>query len=247
MTARRAERTQPRATHLSLRGRQATRSRCRTRPARTRATRPRTGRPGSRRCRSSLVVTPRCGASKAPARRKHRRVAPGSAGDVHAVHAERFVPGADGHASLSIVDAWVDARTRGARAYARSTLPLARVFVGPNGLECGGPRRATESACRSSSGRRSTRSRTRPSPRRCARASGPSPPRRPSSAARTATAGICASRSVPLQAEARWSPWPPSPSCRRSASPRTHRTARRPSSAASASPIRCDSAPSPSP
>ena len=45
------------------------------------------------------------------------------------------MPGADGHASLSIVDAWVDARTRGARAYARSTLPLARVFVGPNGLE----------------------------------------------------------------------------------------------------------------
>lgn len=55
--------------------------------------------------------------------------------DVHAVHGERFVPGADGRASLSIVDAWVDARTRGVRAFARSSLPLARVFVGPNGLE----------------------------------------------------------------------------------------------------------------
>jgi hypothetical protein len=75
------------------------------------------------------------GARTAPVRHKRRGIVPGNRGDVHAVHAERFVPGADGHASLSIVDAWVDARTRGARAYARSTLPLARVFVGPNGLE----------------------------------------------------------------------------------------------------------------
>ncbi|HEY6461665.1 MAG TPA: hypothetical protein VIY73_15965 [Polyangiaceae bacterium] len=67
---------------------------------------------------------------------KHRRGRHGGGDeDVHAVHAERFVPGAGGHASLAIVDAWVDARSRGVRAYARSTLPLARVFVGPNGFE----------------------------------------------------------------------------------------------------------------
>ena len=61
-------------------------------------------------------------------------------GEVHAVHRERLVVGADGHASLEIVDAWVDARTRGARQLAKSTMPLSRVFVGPNGLEIYGAR-----------------------------------------------------------------------------------------------------------
>lgn len=56
-------------------------------------------------------------------------------GEVHAVHSERFVPGADGYASLEIADAWFDARTRGVRLLGRSALPLSRVFVGPNGLE----------------------------------------------------------------------------------------------------------------
>lgn len=56
-------------------------------------------------------------------------------GEVHAVHSEHFVEGTDGHASLEIADAWFDARTRGARLLGRSTLPLSRVFVGPNGLE----------------------------------------------------------------------------------------------------------------
>jgi hypothetical protein len=65
--------------------------------------------------------------------RRHARSSTG--GDVHAVHAERFVAGQDGRASLEIADAWFDARTRGARLLDRSTLPLLRVFVGPNGLE----------------------------------------------------------------------------------------------------------------
>lgn len=64
---------------------------------------------------------------------KHMRRSSG--GDVHAVHSERFVAGADGHASLEIADAWFDARTRGVRQLGRSTLPLQRVFAGPNGLE----------------------------------------------------------------------------------------------------------------
>ncbi|HEY1692578.1 MAG TPA: hypothetical protein VGG39_10480 [Polyangiaceae bacterium] len=76
------------------------------------------------------------GAGRQQVRLRHRRnKRVGGDGDVHAVHAERFVPGADGHASLTIVDAWVDARTRGVRVYGRSTLPLARVFAGPNDLE----------------------------------------------------------------------------------------------------------------
>jgi hypothetical protein len=54
---------------------------------------------------------------------------------VHAVHSERFVAGTEGHASLEIADAWFDVRTRGVRLVGRSTLPLLRVFVGPNGLE----------------------------------------------------------------------------------------------------------------
>jgi hypothetical protein len=51
------------------------------------------------------------------------------------VHAERFVAGESGRASLAIADAWVDVRTRGVKLIDRSTLPLSRVFVGPNGLE----------------------------------------------------------------------------------------------------------------
>jgi len=58
-----------------------------------------------------------------------------SGGDMHVVHSERFVAGQDGSASLAITDAWFDVRTRGARLVGRSTLPLSRVFVGPNGLE----------------------------------------------------------------------------------------------------------------
>lgn len=66
--------------------------------------------------------------------RRRARSSPGG-GDVHAVHSERFVAGTEGHASLEIADAWFDARTRGVRLLGRSTLPLMRVFVGPNGLE----------------------------------------------------------------------------------------------------------------
>jgi hypothetical protein len=58
-----------------------------------------------------------------------------SRSDVHVLHAERFVSGPDGQASLAITDAWIDARSRGVRLLGRSTLPLSRVFVGPNGLE----------------------------------------------------------------------------------------------------------------
>jgi hypothetical protein len=65
--------------------------------------------------------------------KRHVRSSPG--GDVHAVHSERFVAGADGHASLEVADAWFDARTRGVRLLGRSTLPLLRVFAGPNGLD----------------------------------------------------------------------------------------------------------------
>ncbi len=55
--------------------------------------------------------------------------------NVHVVRVERFVAGQNGRASLEIADAWVDAITRGARLLERSTLPLSRVFVGPNGVE----------------------------------------------------------------------------------------------------------------
>jgi len=55
--------------------------------------------------------------------------------DVHVVRSERFVAGHGGGAFLEIADAWVDARTRGGRLIERSTLPMSRVFVGPNGLE----------------------------------------------------------------------------------------------------------------
>jgi hypothetical protein len=54
---------------------------------------------------------------------------------VHAMHSEVFVAESDGRASLRIVDAWVDPRTRGARLIGRSTLPLSRIYTGPNGLE----------------------------------------------------------------------------------------------------------------
>jgi hypothetical protein len=57
-------------------------------------------------------------------------------GEVHAVHAERFVAGSEGHpAALEITDAWFDVRTRGVRLLGRTSVPLSRVFVGPNGLE----------------------------------------------------------------------------------------------------------------
>jgi hypothetical protein len=54
---------------------------------------------------------------------------------VHAVHSEAFVLEGEGRGSLRIVDAWVDPRTRGVRLIGRSTLPLVRIFSGPNGLE----------------------------------------------------------------------------------------------------------------
>jgi hypothetical protein len=63
-----------------------------------------------------------------------------AAQNVHAVRSQQLVMGEDGHASLSVTDVWLDARTRGARLIGRSTLPLSRVFVGPNGLEVYGAR-----------------------------------------------------------------------------------------------------------
>jgi hypothetical protein len=57
------------------------------------------------------------------------------AGAVRAVHAERLVTEGAGLAILQATDAWVDPRTHGVRLIARSRVPLARVFVGPNGLE----------------------------------------------------------------------------------------------------------------
>jgi len=75
------------------------------------------------------------GSPKTMVVRSKRRMRTSRGGDVHAVHSERFVPGADGRASLEIADAWFDARTRGVRGIGRSTLPLLRVFSGPNGLE----------------------------------------------------------------------------------------------------------------
>jgi hypothetical protein len=60
---------------------------------------------------------------------------PPSGGDVHAVRSERFVAGPEAGASLEIADAWYDVRTHGARPIDHATLPLARVLVGPNGLE----------------------------------------------------------------------------------------------------------------
>jgi hypothetical protein len=66
---------------------------------------------------------------------------PGQAqSEVHAVHSERFVGGADGHATLEMADAWIDSRTRGVRLLGKSTMALSRVFVGPNGLEIYGAR-----------------------------------------------------------------------------------------------------------
>jgi hypothetical protein len=64
------------------------------------------------------------------------RFAPDHPGDsVRAIHAERFVRQASGHASLDVTDAWVDAQTAGVRPIAHYALPLARLMVGPNGLE----------------------------------------------------------------------------------------------------------------
>jgi hypothetical protein len=60
---------------------------------------------------------------------------PESEPDVHAIHSERFVAGTEGHATLDVVDAWVDARTHGVRLLTRYSLPLMRVFTGPNDLE----------------------------------------------------------------------------------------------------------------
>src|SRR5258708_33309837 len=59
---------------------------------------------------------------------------------VHVVHRERFIRGGQGGASLEVADAWVDGRTGGVRLIGRSTLPLARMFVGPNGVEVYGAR-----------------------------------------------------------------------------------------------------------
>jgi hypothetical protein len=88
---------------------------------------------------SMLAFQFQVGPTPAPSpRTKHRskrRSSSGRAGDVRTVHAERFVAGEGGHASLAIADAWVDVRTRGVKLIDRSTLPLSRVFVGPNGLE----------------------------------------------------------------------------------------------------------------
>jgi hypothetical protein len=53
----------------------------------------------------------------------------------HAVHAERLVADGKGQASIEMTDAWADAQTHGVRLIARSTLPLRRIFVGPNGVE----------------------------------------------------------------------------------------------------------------
>ncbi|MGH7297549.1 MAG: hypothetical protein ACRELB_21610, partial [Polyangiaceae bacterium] len=57
--------------------------------------------------------------------------------DVHAVHAERFVAGAGSGAtaSLEMIDAWFDMRSGGARLVGHTTMPLARVFQGPSGLD----------------------------------------------------------------------------------------------------------------
>lgn len=79
-------------------------------------------------------TSPAPGSPRVVVRSKRRRVT-SSGGDVHAVHSERFVAGQDGRASLELADAWFDMRTRGARVYGRATLPLTRVFAGPNGLE----------------------------------------------------------------------------------------------------------------
>ena len=67
--------------------------------------------------------------------RSKRMAATAEGGEVHAVRSERFIAGQDGHASLEIADAWFDMRTRGVRVFDRATVPLGRVFVGPNGLE----------------------------------------------------------------------------------------------------------------
>ncbi len=55
--------------------------------------------------------------------------------DVHAIHSERFVAGTEGHATLEVVDAWADVRTRGVRLLDRYTLSLTKVFTAPNELE----------------------------------------------------------------------------------------------------------------
>ncbi len=57
------------------------------------------------------------------------------AGAVHPMHAERLSVDGRGHATLATTDVWLDARTRGVKLIGRGSLPLQRVFVGPNGLE----------------------------------------------------------------------------------------------------------------
>jgi hypothetical protein len=61
-------------------------------------------------------------------------------GVVRPVHAERFVTDAAGKPTLETVDAWVDAATLGVRLIGRTTVPLARIAVAPEGLEVYGAR-----------------------------------------------------------------------------------------------------------
>ncbi len=57
------------------------------------------------------------------------------AGAVHPMHAERLSVDGSGHGQLAITDVWIDLRTRGVKLIGRGSLPLQRIFVGPNGLE----------------------------------------------------------------------------------------------------------------
>jgi hypothetical protein len=57
------------------------------------------------------------------------------AGAVRPMHAERLSVDGRGHATLATTDVWLDARSRGVKLIGRGSLPLQRVFVGPNGLE----------------------------------------------------------------------------------------------------------------
>ncbi len=83
----------------------------------------------------SFQLEDKPGSAVVRTKRHKRHAASAAGGEVHAVRAERFVDGQDGRASLEIADAWFDVRTRGVRLIDRATLPLARLFTGPNGLE----------------------------------------------------------------------------------------------------------------
>jgi hypothetical protein len=85
-------------------------------------------------CSSILSLQPVFAQGRSRAGRRTPRTAK-DAENVHAVRSQRLDVGQDGHATLSMTDAWVDARTHGVRLIGRTTLPLLRVFVGPNGLE----------------------------------------------------------------------------------------------------------------